>query len=58
MDVPASSHPEWKNIFNGKKNYEFEFLATKMTIARLNLGSLFFWLVMKKYWHSCHQADG
>jgi hypothetical protein len=37
MVVPVSTHPGWKNLLNGKKQCDFEFLAAKMTMGRLKI---------------------
>ena len=37
MVVPSNTRQEWKDILTGKKQFNFEFLAARMTIGRLQL---------------------
>lgn len=36
MTIPNESHPGWLKAISGQGNFEFEFLATKMVMGRLN----------------------
>ena len=37
MEVPLSTHSVWKEILSGRKDINFEFFPTKMTIGRLQI---------------------
>ena len=37
MDIPTLSNPIWKDIVKNKVNFNFEFLAVKILLARLKL---------------------
>jgi|WetSurMetagenome_2_1015567.scaffolds.fasta_scaffold1790649_1 hypothetical protein len=37
MTVPASSHPIWKDVLNGKIKHDFQFLALKMMLGRIQI---------------------
>ena len=36
MTIPDENHPGWLKAISGQANLEFEFLATKMIMGRLN----------------------
>ena len=37
MNVPSTSHPLWKDIVTGKKQVQFDFLASKMMVGRISI---------------------
>lgn len=37
MKLPSEHHPIWKSLIRSRGQYQFEFLATKILLGRLNL---------------------
>ncbi len=37
MQLPGEQHPSWRKLIDSQGQYQFEFLATKIILFRLNL---------------------